>query len=133
MNSTSIITLRPVVLAVGFTILCGCAGVPRPVQELDEATAALQSARSIGAPQHAAQQWQIAQDKFGRASQMLEQKQNSGARRALQQVTVDARLAQAIAQLQLRNAEQRTLQEEIDELQKRIKEVEQSTQGYVQE
>ena len=64
---------------------------------------------------------------------MLEQKQNSGARRALQQVTVDARLAQAVAQLQLRNAEQRTLQEEIDELQKRIKEVEQSTQGYVQE
>ena len=55
---------------------------------------------------------------------MLEQKQYSAARRALQQATVDSKLAEAIAQLQLRNAEQRALQEEISELQKRIKEME---------
>lgn len=124
MNSTFILTLRPVVLVLGFTMLCGCAGVPRPTEELDVATVALQSARTIGAPQHAEQQWQIAQDKFSDASQMLEQKQYSAARRALQQATVDSKLAEAIAQLQLRNAEQRALQEEISELQKRIKEME---------
>lgn len=123
MTSTNIKNLRLFVLAVGLTILCGCASAPRPVQELDTATSALQSARTSGAPQHAANQWQVAEGKLDKANQLLEQKQNAAARRALQQVTVDAKLAAAMAQLQLREDEQRALQEEIDQLQKRIEQV----------
>lgn len=133
MPSTIITTLRPLVMAVGFTILCGCASVPRPVQDLEAATAALQSARASGAPQHAAQQWQVAQEKFGRANQLLEQKQNTAAQQALQQATVDAKLAAAMAQLQRRVAEQRALQEEIVQLQKRTEEVRLSPREPVQE
>lgn len=123
MTSTIIVTRRPFVLAVGLTILCGCASVPLPVQDLDAATVALQSARASGAPQHAAQQWQVAQEKFDSANEFIENKQNTAAQIALQQATVDAKLAEAMAQLQQRVAEQRALQEEIEQLQKRIQDV----------
>ena len=123
MTSTFIITRRFLVLAVGLAILWGCASVPRPVLELEAATAAMQSARANGAPQHAAQQWQVAEEKFGRANQLLEQKQNASAQRELQQATVDAKLAMAMAQLQQRVLQQRALQEEIDQLQRRIEQV----------
>lgn len=126
MTATIKTTLRPLVQIVGFTILCGCASTPSPVQELEAATAALQSARAIGAPQHAAQQWQVAQEKFTSANQLLEQKQNIAAQRALQQATVDAQLAAAMAQLQQRTAEQRALQDEIAQLQLRIEDLESS-------
>jgi len=128
----------PPVLPVGrliavFVMFSGCASVPSPVQELEVATAALQTARSNGAPQFASQQWVVAQDKLARANQMLEQKQNAAARRALEQVTSDARLAVAVAQLQMRVSEQHALQKEIDHLQKRIEEVELSPREPAQE
>ncbi len=116
--------LRPMAIAIGLSMLYGCASVPPPVQELEVATAALASARASGAPQHAADQWQLADDKFATARQLLEKKQNNAARRALQQATVDAKLAQAKAQMQQRDAEQRALQEEISQLKKRIEAVE---------
>ncbi len=109
-------------------MLYGCASVPAPVQELEVATAALASARSNGAPQHAADQWQLADDKLANARQLLEKKQHSAARRALQQATVDAKLAQAQARMQQRDEEQRALQEELSQLQKRIEAVELTTE-----
>ena len=134
MTSTIKTALRLLVLLVGFTILYGCASsAPRPVQDLEAATAALQSARASGAPEHATQQWQVAQEKLGRANQLLEQNQNIDAQRALQQATVDANLAAAMAQLQQRVAEQSALQQEISQLQKRIEEVELNSRGTVQQ
>jgi septal ring factor EnvC (AmiA/AmiB activator) len=124
MNSAIINILRPITMAMGLVVLYGCASVPAPVQELEVATAALASARAEGAPEHAADQWQRADDKLATARQMLERKQHRAARRALQQATVDAKLAQAQARMRQRDDEQRALQEELSQLQKRIEAVE---------
>lgn len=112
--------MRTLVLILSIAIVCGCSSTPPPVQELETAKAALKSAQTQGAGQHAEDQLKKAEQKFANATQLIEQKRHGAARRALQQVTVDAKLAAALAQLQTRNAEQGALQEEIDQLQRRI-------------
>jgi chromosome segregation ATPase len=126
MTKTNTISLRGSALAIGIVLVNGCAStVPAPLQELEVATTELETARTSGAPRDASNQWQVAQDKFAKAKQLLDQKQNTAARRLLQQATADAKLAAAMAQLQQRDNEQRALQAEIDQLQQGIDGLEQ--------
>lgn len=126
MTTSNTVRLRTTKLVVGLTMLCGCASAPPPVQELEVATAAVDSARASGAPEHAADQWRVAEGKLAAATKLLKKNQHVAARRALQQATADANLAAAMVQLRKRDTEHRALQLEFDRLQQRIDEIKQS-------
>lgn len=124
MSSTINRSLPAIVLLAGFSMHSGCSSVPPPKQELQEATVAVQSARDNGASEYAAVQLRAVEQKFAAAQLLLERAEHTAARRTLQQVAVDAKYAAALARLQLRVAEQQTLQAEINQLQARIQEME---------
>jgi|GEM_PF-6244893 len=64
-------------------MLAACASVPLPEQELEVAAAALQAARTLGAPEHAADQFSVAEQKLANGKQLIETEQNTARQRLM--------------------------------------------------
>jgi hypothetical protein len=83
--------------------LAGCASIPAPLGQLEQAEQALAAARSTGAAEYAPVDWRLASDTFSQAQARLGERDHAEAARLLDRVVVHAELASARAA----NAKQR--------------------------
>ena len=76
----------------------GCASAPPPTEQMAVSRAAVASAVGAGAPEYAAAEMRIAQEKMDRAHQAMEKREYVIARRYAEEAEADARLAEKKAQ-----------------------------------
>ena len=84
-------------LALGAFALAACASTPPPTAEMAAARASVAGAQSIGA-RYAPDQLRMAQTKLQDAEAAMAREDHERARRLAEQASVDARLAQSMAE-----------------------------------
>ncbi|TRX74915.1 DUF4398 domain-containing protein [Pseudomonas mangiferae] len=101
-------------LAIGLSglALAGCAKDPQPVEQFRLSEQVLQQAKAVGADDQV-EELKLAEDKFARAKENMDDEDYKRARVLAEQAELDARLAEA-------KVLTRKSQEQVDELERRI-------------
>lgn len=94
--------MSPIIKALGaaasaFALLAGCAGEPRPVEDLARAQSLVQQADAANVQRYAAPELTQARDKLQLAQKADAEKKNDIARRRANEAAADAELAAALS------------------------------------
>ncbi len=117
--------MRRVLYAAAVLALAACAGneVERPTDQLSDATRAMESARQANAYEFASFEMTSADRKLARARTLTnsdEDEERLEARRLAEQVTLDARLAEAKARLAQSEATKSEMSRTVDALRDQV-------------
>jgi hypothetical protein len=100
----------------------GCAGVPRPNDELAQSESALRSAQELGAgsiPQ-AALELKLSEDELKKARELMKDDNNEAARQTLLRSRADAELALALTRQGQANSAAQGAQKQLEAVQRSV-------------
>jgi hypothetical protein len=100
--------------AMGAAVL-GCAGVPKPTDQVAQSEGAMRSARELGAEQvpPAALELQLAKEELAKASALMKDDKNEEATQMANRARADAELAIALTRQHQANADARSAEEQL--------------------